>query len=143
MSSADGYRLLAPIGMIGYGITERSLELGLQERPHVIGADGGSVDAGPHYLGSGRSFTSAELVTRDLALCPRGARELNVPLIVGTAGGAGGEPHLAFALDCLREAVRAESPGPLRVALIHAEQSKERVWEWVANGHTEAFSGGP
>jgi hypothetical protein len=146
VSSGGGpqeYRLLAPIGMIGYGIVERSLNLGLAERPDVIGADGGSVDAGPYYLGRGESFTSSELVTRDLRLCLRAARELDVPLIVGTAGGAGGEPHLAFALECLRSAARAEGAPRLRVALVHAELPKELVARWVSDGRTFSFTGGP
>jgi hypothetical protein len=129
--------------MVGYGIIERLLRLGLQERPHVIGADAGSVDPGPYYLGSGRSFTSAPMVTRDFQLCLQGARELGIPLVFGTAGGAGGEPHLAFALDCLRAAARAEGAGELRVALVHAEQPKDAVAAWVESGRTESFTGGP
>lgn len=139
----SGYRLLAPIGMIGYGIVERSLQLGVEERPDVIGADAGSVDPGPYYLGSGRSFTSAELVTRDFRLCLRAGQERGVPLVFGTAGGAGGAPHVAFALDCLRAAARAESLSGLRVALVHAEQPKGSVAAWVGAGRCEPFTGGP
>lgn len=142
MALSESYRLLAPIGMIGYGIVERSLVLGGEERPHVIGADGGSVDAGPYYLGSGESFTSAELVTRDLSLCLGAAGERGIPVVVGTAGGAGAEPHVAFALDCLRDAARKQGVTQLRVALVHAEQPKERVRAWVTGGRTEPFSGG-
>jgi hypothetical protein len=143
LSSPDPYRLLAPIGMIGYGIVERSLALGAAAGPDVIGADGGSVDAGPYYLGSGLSFTSGELVTRDLSLCLRAAEECAAPVVVGTAGGAGAEPHLAFALDCLRAAAREAGRAGLRVALVHAEQPRERVRAWVAEGRTQSFSGGP
>jgi hypothetical protein len=138
---ADGYRLLAPIGMIGYGIVQQSLALGLEARPHMIGADGGSVDAGPYYLGSGKSFTSRELVTRDLALCLAAAHELGIPFVVGSAGGAGGDPHLEFALECLRAAVRHEGLTGLRVALIHAEQDRARVHEWIGRGGVESFGG--
>src|SRR4051794_17824401 len=123
-STNDCYRLLSPIGMVGYGIVEQSFARGLAERPDVIGVDGGSVDPGPYYLGSGRSFTSREMVTRDLRMCLRGGNELGIPVVVGTAGGAGGEPHLAFALDCLRDAARAEGLTGLRVVTVHSEQPK-------------------
>ena len=143
-SPSEAFTLLAPIGMIGYGISTESLARGVAARPDVIGADAGSVDAGPYYLGSGRSFTSPEMVTRDLALCLRGARELGVPVVIGTACGAGGDPHLEFAVECLRDAHRSIDGGqPLRVAVVHAEQAKERVREWVRSGAMSSFSGAP
>jgi hypothetical protein len=140
---SSAYRLFSPIGMIGYGIVEDSFARGVAGKPHVIGVDGGSVDAGPHYLGSGESFTSRELVTRDLRLCLGAARELDVPFIVGSSGGAGGEPHLEFALGCLRDAARAEGLRGLRVALIHAEQSRQSVSEWREQDRLFSVSGAP
>lgn len=140
---AEPLRILAPIGMIGYGIDEASLARGVATKPALIGADGGSVDPGPHYLGSGLSFTSRELVTRDLALCLRAAEACDAPVVVGTAGGAGGAPHVAFALDCLRDAAReAGRAGRLRVALVHAEQPAERVQAWARDGALEPFGHG-
>jgi hypothetical protein len=137
------YRLLSPIGMVGYGIVEDSFARGVAERPDVIGVDGGSIDPGPFYLGSGRSFTSREMVTRDLRVCLRAGRELGVPLIVGTAGGAGAEPHLAFALDCVRDAARADGMNGLRVVLVHAEQPKDTVQGWLSDGLLRSFAGAP
>ncbi len=129
--------------MIGYGIVERSLARAVAERPHVIGADGGSVDPGPFYLGSGRSFTSHEMVTSDLRACLRAGNEVGAPVIVGTAGSAGGEPHLEFALDCLREAAGAEGLKGLRVAVIHAEQPLSTVESWLAEDRVFSFAGAP
>jgi len=47
------FRCLSTIGMLGYGIPEDSLRRGVERRPHMIGADAGSTDAGPHKLGRG------------------------------------------------------------------------------------------
>ena len=47
-------RMLSTSGILGYGFPEASLEAGMALKPHIIGVDGGSVDPGPHYLGSGR-----------------------------------------------------------------------------------------
>jgi hypothetical protein len=139
----DCFRLLSPIGMIGYGIVERSLALGMAARPDVIGVDGGSVDPGPYYLGSGRSFTSRELVTRDTRMCLRAASEREIPVVIGTAGGAGAEPHLEFALGCVRDAARAEGLSRLRVVVVHAEQPVETVGGWLDGGHVKSFPGAP
>ena len=40
----------------------------MDRQPHVIGVDGGSVDPGPHYLGSGKPFCSPIAIRRDLRL---------------------------------------------------------------------------
>ncbi len=135
--------MLSPIGMIGYGIVEDSLARGVSAKPDVIGVDGGSVDAGPYYLGSGQSFTSRELVTRDLGLCLQAGAELGIPLIVGSAGGAGGEPHVAFALDCLRAAARLAGRSGLRVAVIHAEQARCTVTAWHGEARLRALGAAP
>jgi hypothetical protein len=129
--------------MIGYGIVEHSFARGVSAKPDVIGIDGGSVDAGPYYLGSGKSFTSRELVTRDLGLCLQAGAELGIPVIVGSSGGAGGEPHVSFALDCLRTAARGCGARGLRVAVIHAEQSLRTVSAWSEQGRLVALGPAP
>jgi hypothetical protein len=129
--------------MIGYGIVEDSFARGVAAQPDVIGVDGGSVDVGPYYLGSGKSFTSRELVTRDLGLCLKAGADLGIPVIVGSAGGAGGEPHLEFALDCLRTASLASGRRALRVAIIHAEQSRRTVAAWSEEGALTALGAAP
>ena len=55
-----------------------------------IGADMGSVDPGPAYLGMGKMATDPEITRRDLTMLLEGARDLGVPMIIGTAGTAGG-----------------------------------------------------
>ena len=48
----------APLGMLGYGFPMRSLKAALEHGFDVIALDAGSVDPGPYYLGTGKSFTS-------------------------------------------------------------------------------------
>ena len=62
----DELRLVAINGMLGYGYDLASLENGIAAQPHQFGVDAGSTDAGPYYLGHGRSLTSARQVERDL-----------------------------------------------------------------------------
>src|SRR5579872_3076668 len=99
-------RILAPCGMLGYGIPEASFTRGLTMDPHVIAADAGSTDPGPYYLGAGISFTHRAMVKRDLALILTAAYDRHVPVIIGSAGGAGARPHLDWFLDIVDEVLR-------------------------------------
>jgi hypothetical protein len=130
------YRMLSTSGILGYGFAEESLKIGMSWDPHVIGCDGGSTDPGPYYLGSGKSFTSRLSVKRDLRLMLLAAVAAKVPCIIGTSGGAGGEPHLQDTADLVREIAREEGLS-FRMALIHSEQSKESLIERIQNGTTK------
>src|SRR5919201_3356810 len=116
----DEVRVLAATGMLGTGFAEASLELAMQHQPHVIGCDAGSTDPGPFYLGSGRMQASRAAVKRDLQLILRAGRAANIPVIIGSAGTAGGDPHLAATRDIVEEIAR-EDGLRFTLALIHAE----------------------
>ena len=120
------FRLLSTSGILGYGFPEASLNAGLERQPDAIGVDGGSVDPGPHYLGSGKPFCSTMAIRRDLQLMLRAALAQRIPMLIGTCGGAGGEPHLQLVVSLVREIAREEG---LRfpMAIIHAEQNKADV----------------
>jgi hypothetical protein len=128
--------MLSTSGILGYGFAEESLKIGMSWEPHVIGCDGGSTDPGPYYLGAGKSFTSRLSVKRDLRLMLLAAVAANVPCIIGTSGGAGGEPHLQDTADLVREIAREEGLS-FRMGLIHSEQSAESLIERIENGTTK------
>ena len=58
--------VLSPTAILGYGFPEESFYRGLEKNPDLIAVDAGSTDPGPHYLGSGKSFTDRIGVKRDL-----------------------------------------------------------------------------
>lgn len=117
---------LAASGQLGYGIPEAALRAGLAREPDFIGCDMGSIDPGPYYLGAGRMATSPELTRRDLALVLHGARDLDVPLLIGSAGTAGAAPHLAATVEIVREIARADGLR-FRLATIAADMPKPLV----------------
>ena len=127
--------MLSTSGILGYGYAEESLKIGMSWEPHLIGCDGGSTDPGPYYLGSGKSFTSRLSVKRDLRLMLQAAVAARIPCIIGTSGGAGGEPHLQDTAALVREIAREEGLS-FRMALIHSEQSKPSLVERVRMGQT-------
>ena len=131
----------APLGMLGYGFPERSLRAAVERRPDVFAMDAGSTDPGPYYLGSGRSYTSREMVRRDLSLLLPAARRLGVPLIIGSAGGSGGRPHLEWTLDIVREVAAMERLA-FRMGVIEAEIAPERVVSGLRAGRIRDFEVG-
>jgi hypothetical protein len=131
-------RVLAPTAILGYGYPLSSLEAGLAAGPDFIGVDAGSTDPGPYYLGSGRSFTSRGGVQRDLTPLLTRAKEAGIPLIVGSSGGAGGDPHLEWTYDIVHT-IAAEQGINLRVALVHAEQSTQSVLDALTAGRLRSL----
>jgi hypothetical protein len=133
------YRMLSTSGILGYGYAEESLKIGMSWEPHVIGCDGGSTDPGPYYLGAGKSFCSRLSVKRDLRLMLIAAVAAKIPCIIGTSGGAGGEPHLQDTATLVREIAREEGLS-FRMALIHSEQSAESLIERINAGATRPLA---
>jgi hypothetical protein len=126
-------RVLAPTGVLGSGFQESSFRRGLERQPHFIGSDAGSTDAGPAPLGSGRPSFPAKAIKRDLRLMLHGARQAQIPLLIGSCGTAGGEPHLQAVAGILQEIAR-EDRLKFRAALIHAEQDKAYLKRKLRDG---------
>jgi Acyclic terpene utilisation family protein AtuA len=116
-------RFISPIGSVGAGISSAALDEALAQAPHFIACDAGTTDAGPFSLGMGISAFPREAVKRDLSLMLRAGRTANIPVIIGSAGTAGGDVHVDWVLEIAREIV-AEYHLTLRTAVIYAEQDK-------------------
>ncbi|MET3506213.1 acyclic terpene utilization AtuA family protein [Halalkalibacter oceani] len=126
-------RVVAATGMLGSGFSEESLQKALSQNPDVIGCDAGSTDPGPYYLGAGMPMSSREAVKRDLRLMIRGGLQKRIPVLVGSAGTAGGNPHLQWTLEIVREIAREDNLH-FKVATIEAELSKETLLRYMQAG---------
>ncbi|WP_213763650.1 acyclic terpene utilization AtuA family protein [Caballeronia sp. dw_19] len=131
-------RIMAVAGNLGYGFPESSLKAGLARKPHLIGADNGSSDPGPYYLGSGKSLIKDEQLRRDLGLSLAAARSAGVPYVIGTAGTAGGQPHLEGFLDILDEVSRRDGHR-YRLATIPAEIDKAVIKRAIREGRVKSM----
>jgi Acyclic terpene utilisation family protein AtuA len=123
VTAATGETRLLANCVVGLGFSYRGFQQGLAMGPDMIGCDAGSADMGPVYLGSGLDPKSTLSLERDLRIMIEGSHSIGVPLVVGSCGGAGSEPHL----DGFRQLVDeiAHHLGiHLRVALIHADQDR-------------------
>ena len=67
-------KALGASGQLGYGIPEKSLAAGIERAPDYIGADMGSIDPGPYYLGSGELATAPATTRADLTRLLRAAQ---------------------------------------------------------------------
>ena len=126
-------RVLSPTAILGYGFPLESFIEGMKRKPDVIAVDAGSTDPGPYYLGAGKSFTDRNSVKRDLEIMIPAAIEAGIPVIVGTAGGCGGSPHLEWNVDIVREIIKEKNLS-LKLAVIHSEIDKNIVKKSLAKG---------
>lgn len=119
-------RMLAATACIGYGFTEIALNRALDLGVDFIGADAGSMDPGPYYLGAGKPYVSPEAIERDLRLLLKAARRHDIPLIIGSSGGSGGTPHLQLTREIVERIVEQEGLDA-RLAMIGAEPPRELI----------------
>ncbi|NLI14117.1 acyclic terpene utilization AtuA family protein [Pelotomaculum propionicicum] len=126
-------RVLSPTAILGYGFPLDSFKEGMKRKPHAIAVDAGSTDPGPYYLGAGVPFTDRNSVKRDLEILLEAAVANGIPLLIGSAGGSGGEPHLKRDTELVREIAAAKGLH-FRLALIHAEIDREKVKAALGTG---------
>ncbi len=136
------FRVLSPTAILGYGFPEESFRRGMDENPDLIAVDAGSTDPGPYYLGSGKSFTSRSAVKRDLDLMLRAAVEHSIPLVIGSAGGAGARSHVAWSVEVIRE-LASEHRLRFPMAVVYADVEKEDVFRAFEKGRVRALPPAP
>jgi hypothetical protein len=133
-------RVLSASGQLGYGLPAAALAEGFARRPHMVGADMGSVDPGPAYLGSGTMGPSLEGAKADLGAVLRGARALDIPMIIGSAGTGGSAAQLAATADMVRALAR-EQGLRFRLATIVADLPKPPIEDAVKRGRVRPLGG--
>ncbi len=138
----EEFRILSSTAILGYGFPEESFKEGMKRNPHLIAADAGSSDPGPYYLGAGVSFTDRSAVKRDLEIMIKAGVENKIPVIIGTAGGSGAEPHLKWCEEIVRE-IAKEGNLKFKLALIHAEFTKDEVKEALKKGKVKPLNPAP
>ena len=135
-------KILSPSGIVGYGFPEDSFLAGVAQKPDLIACDGGSTDPGPYYLGSGIPFTNATAVKRDMTLMLKAACQLNIPLVIGTAGGCGADVHVAREVEIIRE-IAKEQRLSFKMAVISSEFQKEMLIDQLRKGNIEKLGPAP
>lgn len=135
-------RVLSPTAILGYGFPVKSFEEGMKRHPHVIAVDAGSTDPGPYYLGAGVSFTDRNAVKRDLEIMISAGIEEDIPVIIGSAGGCGGDLHLQWNVEIIKE-IAAEKGLKFKLAVIQAEIEKDHVRDMLKKGKVSPLHPAP
>jgi hypothetical protein len=135
-------RYVAASGALGVGVDVAALEASLEIEPAFIASDAGTTDAGPFSLGMGVPAFAREAVKRDLTAILCIARKAKIPALIGSAGTAGGDPHVYWVLDIAREIVR-EHGLSLRTAVIRSEQNKDYLLGLYREGRIRALDPAP
>ena len=132
-------KILSPCGMLGYGFPEQSFLRGMEEQPHGIVVDAGSTDAGPHKLGAGVSIVSRRAAKKDLKIILENGVPKKVPIIIGSAGGAGASVHVEWTMDIINEILQEQNL-QAKIAIIWADIPNEMVIEANRQGKVNPLS---
>jgi hypothetical protein len=126
-------KYVAATGALGSGVDRASLWAALDEQPAFIAADAGTTDAGAFALGSGQTAFSRAAVRLDLAVVLEAGITAGVPVIIGSAGTAGGDVHVDGVLEIAAE-VAAELQEGVRAFAIYSEVAVEILEEQLRAG---------
>lgn len=132
-------RILAPCGMLGYGFPASSFLNGLKNDIHGIVVDAGSTDAGPHKLGAGVSIVSKRATKKDLEIIITNGVARHIPIIIGSAGGAGARSHVEWTQELINE-ILVENKLHAKIAVIWADFTQQEIIEANIAGEIKPLS---
>ena len=135
-------RAVAAGGNLSAGFREETLCRAAKDGADFIASDAGTTDSGPFYLGSGQARGAREVTKFHTGLILRESLKAGIPAIIGSAGHAGGRPHLLWMLDIVRELAR-ENQWHFKLAGIDSEQDKERLAQAFLAGEIVALDPAP
>jgi hypothetical protein len=137
------YRVVSACGALGYGYPKESLQEALKGRIDAIISDGGSMDAGPYYLGTGTEYFEREAVKADFRHMVEAGQKTGAVVILGSSGMAGGNRNLDWMLDVAKEVFAELDVQNAKVAVIPAELEAETVIAELRKGDLRPTGAGP
>ena len=126
-------KVFVPVGQLGAGVRASEVEAAIDRGMNVMAMDAGSTDSGAAYLATGTSKNSRDAVKADLRLLMAAQQKTKVPLIVGSAGQAGGDLNVDWTVDIVQEIAREHSYRP-KIAVLYSEQSAATIKAKSAEG---------
>ncbi len=119
-------KVYVPTGSLGAGVQAAEVDAAIARGMDVMAMDSGSTDSGAAYLATGKSKIDRAAVKRDLLLLMGAQARTGAPILFGTAGQAGGDLNVDWAVEIVREIAREKGYSP-KVAVLRSEQSKETL----------------
>ena len=131
----ESLRIICPNGHLGFAPTrEESFRIGVDARPDCIAADSGSDDVGPIPLGSDTSTSPLAWQTHDLELMLVAARELGVPMIIGSSGDTGSNSRVDMYVRIIRELAAKHRLAPFKLGYFYSEVDRDLVRSRMRRG---------
>jgi len=128
-------KIICPNGHLGFAPLRRdSFRLGVAERPDYIAADSGSDDIGPVPLGTDTCASPAAWQRHDLEEMLLAARDLDVPMLIGSAGDTGSNSRVDMYVRMIREIAAEHGLAPFRIGWFYSEVASEIVSARIRDG---------
>jgi hypothetical protein len=137
------YRVVSACCALGYGYPRESLQAALRGRIDAIICDGGSIDAGPYYLGTGRDYFDRDAVKSDYRHMAEAGKKIGCPVIVGSSGMGGGDRNLDHMVEIAKEVFGELGIYGAKVAVIPAQLESGIVIRENRNGSLRPTGVGP
>jgi hypothetical protein len=126
-------RIYVPEGSLGVGIFPEEVEYAKTFKPQAIALDAGSTDSGAAYLAMGKSKNDRASVKQDLELIMAMREEAGIPVLIGTAGQAGGDKNTDWTVEIVQEIAREQGYNP-KIAVLYSEQDPTVIKRKLAEG---------
>lgn len=128
-------RIICPNGHLGFApLKLESFRLGVAARPDYIAADSGSDDIGPVPLGSDTCASPASWQEHDLEAMLLAARELDVPMLIGSAGDTGSNSRVDMYVEMIRRIAARHGLPSFRIGWFYSEVDREVVRARIRGG---------
>lgn len=137
------YRVVSACGALGYGYPRESLESALRGQVDAIICDGGSMDAGPYYLGTGTEYFEREAVKLDFRHMVEAGARIGCPVILGSSGMAGGDRNVDWMIATAKEVFAELGIQGAKVAVIRSEIDPEIIIKEFRAGALRPTGAGP
>ena len=135
----DSLRIICPNGHLGFApLRVESFRLGVAARPGCIAADSGSDDVGPIPLGTDTSTSPLAWQTQDLEYMLAASRQLDVPMIIGSAGDTGANSRVDLYVQIIKELAAKHRLPRFKVGYFYSEVGKEDLRFRMRAGETVA-----
>ncbi|MBP8298282.1 MAG: acyclic terpene utilization AtuA family protein, partial [Burkholderiales bacterium] len=130
-------RIICPNGHLGFApIRVESFRLGVAARPDYIAADSGSDDVGPVPLGTDTSTSPLAWQTHDLEHMLLAARELGVPMIIGSAGDTGANSRVDLFVKIIKDLAAKHGLPRFKLGYFYSEVDREDLRRRMRGGET-------
>ncbi|MDE3122269.1 MAG: acyclic terpene utilization AtuA family protein, partial [Paracoccaceae bacterium] len=128
-------KIICPNGHLGFApLKVESFRLGVAAKPDYIAADSGSDDIGPVPLGTDTCASPAAWQEHDLEHMLLAARELDVPMLIGSAGDTGTNSRVDMYVEMIRKIARRHDLPPFRIGWFYSEVDRELVRAQIRSG---------